>query len=153
MARFGLVGGYPESGVKRLIYTGRVTKTAVDEYGGVTTPATADPVETENDLRTLVTVSRTHETDVRQRQVIARIDSRPKTTMYFGDSFTQEVSPGTHVLRVHNTLVWKTIEFRVEPGEHLEFVIANYAGKITLGFLALLGVAPLYLSVEQRSVA
>jgi len=29
-----------------------------------------------------------------------------------------EVRPGTHHLRVHNTLFWKNIHFAVETGEH-----------------------------------
>lgn len=119
------------------------------------TVPTADPgqdTDAADDLRTLVTVSRCHTTDVGYRQIMARIDHRPNTTLLFGESFTQEVSPGTHRFRAHNTLVRKTIDFRVEAGEHVEFIVINRAGSFTLGFLSLLGVAPLFLTIERRSL-
>jgi hypothetical protein len=104
-------------------------------------------------LRTFVTISRTHADDVRQRQILARIDDGPVATLMFGDRVTRELVPGGHVLRVNNTLFWKKIAFTIESGEHLEFVAINRAGRMTLSFLALLGVAPLYLTVERRSIA
>jgi hypothetical protein len=115
--------------------------------------AAADPPTPPDDLRSYVTVSRQDTRDVRLRQVVARIDGRPPTTLLFGEAFTQEVSPGSHRLRAHNTLVWKKVDFRIEPGEHLEFVLINRSGSLTLGFLALLGVGPLYLSIERRALA
>lgn len=124
----------------------------VGDGDGRVISAPHDPIDPVEDLRTLVTVSRNDEADVRQRQVIARIDSRPNTTLYFGDSFTQEVSPGAHLFRANNTLVWKKVAFCVEPGEHIEFVVVNRAGTFMLGFLALLGVAPLFLTIKKKSV-
>lgn len=103
-------------------------------------------------LRTLVTVSRTHAEDAQQRQVLARVDDGPTTTLMFGDRITIEVEPGSHVLRANNTLVWKRMAFTIEAGEHLEFQLVNRPGRLTLGFLALLGVAPLYLNIERRSL-
>jgi hypothetical protein len=105
-----------------------------------------------NDLRTFVTISRQHDDDVRQRQVIVRIDGGPTATLMFGQTVTFEVKPGLHVLRANNTLFWKKVRFAVEPGEHLEFVLVNRAGRLTIGFLALMGVAPLYLTIERRSL-
>jgi hypothetical protein len=70
----------------------------------------------------------------------------------FGQTVTFEVKPGLHVLRANNTLFWKKVSFAVEPGEHLEFVLINRAGRLTIGFLALMGVAPLYLTIERRSL-
>jgi hypothetical protein len=86
---------------------------------------------------------------VRQRQVYASLDGEPLATMLFGESVTHEIGPGSHRLRLNNTLVWKTIEFDAGPGEHVEFRFANRPGRWTLGFLSLLGVAPLFLTVEQ----
>ncbi len=105
-----------------------------------------------SDLRTFVTISRQHEHDARQRQVIVRIDGGPTATLLFGQTVTFEVKPGMHVLRANNTLFWKKAAFAVEPGEHLEFVLINRAGRLTIGFLALMGVAPLYLTIERRSL-
>ena len=97
-----------------------------------------------------VTIHRTHGDDVRQRQVIVRLDDRPPVTLTFGETFTAEVDPGSHRLRLHNTLVRKKIEIELKPGEHAEFDAINRTGKMTLGFLSLLGVAPLFLTVTRR---
>jgi hypothetical protein len=47
-----------------------------------------------DDLRALVTVSRTLHTDCGQRQVVVRVDGGPKVRLVFGESFTLEVPPG-----------------------------------------------------------
>src|SRR5262245_38893925 len=104
-----------------------------------------------DDLRSLITISRTHRTDCGQRQVVVRVDKSSKTQMMFGDAFTVEVQPGAHHLRVHNTLVWKNVHFTIEPGEHLDFLISNEARWWTWGMVAVLGSAPLFLRVEKRS--
>lgn len=106
----------------------------------------------EDDLRTTVTVSRAHPSDVGQRQVIVRLDDGPKLKMVFGDEFTMELQPGRHKLFVHNTLFWKTTYFCIEPGEHLEFIVINTARWWTAGLVGVLGSAPLFLQVVLRSV-
>lgn len=110
------------------------------------------PAQLSNDLRTYVTISRMHAKDVRHRQVVIRLDDQPRVMLLYGDSFTQEIQPGAHRLYANNTLFWKTIRFTVEAGEHLEFVVINRAGPLTLSLLALVGVAPLYLTIERRSL-
>lgn len=105
-----------------------------------------------DDLRALVTVSRTHPSDAKQRQVIVRIDDRPKRKLYFGGSFTLEVTPGEHLLRAHNTLFVRKLTFTVEPGEHLEFVIVNKANVLTWTMAGVLGSAPMWLKIYRRSV-
>lgn len=104
-------------------------------------------------MRSSVTISRQHPDDARQRQVLARLDGGPTATLMFGGRVTHEVQPGAHVLRVNNTLFWKTIRFTVEAGEQLEFIVVNRASRITFGFLAGLGLAPLYMTIEKRSIA
>jgi len=111
------------------------------------------PAEDRDDLRCFVTLSRRHDLDVRQRQIVARIDNEPALTLLYGETVTAEVQPGAHLLRANNTLFWKRLRFGIEPGEHLEFILINRSGKLTLGLLALLGVAPLYLTIERRSIA
>jgi hypothetical protein len=103
-----------------------------------------------DDLRSFVTISRTHPKDIGQRQVYVRLDEK-RTTLLFGDHFTDELDPGLHELRVHNTLMRKRVRFALEPGEHLEFVIINSGRWWTWGFAAVLGSAPLFLKVEKRS--
>jgi hypothetical protein len=97
-----------------------------------------------------VTLSRTDSADVQQRQIYARIDDGPTQTLIFGNSVTLEVPAGDHVLRANNTLFWKRVAFSVAPGQHVEFALINRAGLFGLGFLALLGAAPLSLSIERR---
>jgi hypothetical protein len=116
------------------------------------TASPADAADARDELRTFVTVSRAHPSDVQQRQVVVRIDGGRPATLLFGDSFTLEVPPGTHRLRAHNTLVWKTVTFAVEPGEHLEFIVINRGPAWTYALLAILGAAPLFLTIERRSV-
>jgi hypothetical protein len=104
-----------------------------------------------DDLRSAVTVSRAHPSDVGERHVVVRLDEGRKVHLAFGQLITVDVEPGRHRLRVHNTLFWKTIDFVIEPGEHLEFVTINSARWWTAGVAGVLGAAPLFLAVERRS--
>jgi hypothetical protein len=96
-----------------------------------------------------VTLTRTAAADVQQRQVIVSIDDGEKKTLMFGDSVTVELAPGAHRLKANNTLVWKNVDFSAEPGEIVTFQIINRASRLALGFLSLIGVAPLYLTIEK----
>ncbi len=111
------------------------------------------PARFSDEFRTAVTICRTHRLDIGIRHVVVRLDDGAKTTLLFGESFTLDVKPGSHRLRVHNTLFWKNIDFVVETGEHLEFMVINRGGAWTFGLLAWLGAAPLFLTVQQRSLA
>ena len=102
-----------------------------------------------NDTAARVTITRTSKADIGQRQVIVTIDGEPKRTLIFGESTTFDVAPCTHALKANNTLVWKTVPFTASPGEHVQFEVANCATRFTLGFLSLIGVAPLYLKIER----
>lgn len=115
------------------------------------TPSALQPTDFD-DLRTVVTVSRAHPSDVQQRQVIARLDDGPKIKLSFGEAFTAEVEPGRHQLRAHNTLFRKHVDFTIEVGEHLEFILINSERWWTAGMAGLLGAAPLFLSIVKRSV-
>ncbi len=111
-----------------------------------------DAVDTLDDLRTFVTIARTHPTDVGERHVIARLDGGEPFKIAFGETMTIEVRPGGHHLRLHNTLVWKNLRFTVEPGEHLEFLVINRSKWWTWGVAGVFGAAPLFLTVEKRSL-
>jgi hypothetical protein len=108
--------------------------------------------EVDEGLDCSVTLSRQHRDDCQQRQVFARVDDCERVVLVFGESVTIDVTPGRHRLRVHNTLFWKRLEFTIEPGEHLEFVIINGARFWTAGMAGLLGWAPLFLTVKKLSV-
>jgi len=124
----------------------------VKRYVTAIEPETPDDLSDLEELRTLVTVCRTHRRDIGHRQIFVRIDGGPQVALRFGQSFTLEVQPGRHQLRAHNTLFWRTVTFHVEPGEHLEFLMINKGGPITLGIAAILGAAPVFLKIERRSV-
>lgn len=120
-------------------------------FGDPVTQAPAEPDEG-LDLKARVTFARDSPADVGQRQVIARVDRGTTSTLMFGDRLTIEVAPGAHVLHANNTLFWKRVRFSIEAGEHLQFQFVNRSGRLTLSFLALLGVAPLYLDIERTSI-
>jgi len=98
-----------------------------------------------------VTVSRTSEEDFKQRQLVIWIDGGKIGDLMFGEAFSRDVAPGRHTLRVSNTLVWKTVQFEVKPGEQVRFDAINRPGRLTYPMLVLLGVGPLYLTVRQIS--
>lgn len=98
-----------------------------------------------------ITVSRQAPADVRQRQLVVSIDGETVATLLFGDAVTREVEAGDHRIRVHNTLVWKTLDVTLAPGEHATFSAVNRAGWGTYSMLSLLGVGPLYVSLERQS--
>lgn len=96
-----------------------------------------------------LTVGRTAAEDVRTRQVVLSLDSQPLATLLFGERATREIAPGHRRLRAHNTLVWKTVEFDASPGEHVRFSAVNRAGLGSMALVALLGVGPLYVTLER----
>lgn len=100
-------------------------------------------------LVTRLTVERRNTDDVRTRQVVLSLDGEPLATLLFGDRVTREIAPGPHRLRAHNTLVWKTVEFEAKPGEHVRFTTVNRAGLGSAALVALLGVGPLYVTLER----
>ena len=110
------------------------------------------PVVPDDSLECTVTLSRTHPRDCGQRQVFARIDQGKRIALVFGETVTVEVSPGRHRLRAHNTLFWKTVDFAMEPAEHIEFLFINEARWWTAGMVGLFGSAPLFLTVRKISV-
>ena len=66
----------------------------------------------------------------------------------------EDVEPGPHRLRVHNTLFKKTIEFTLAGGEHARFTATNRAGWGTYSvwafWIGFLGAGPFYLTLERE---
>ena len=122
---------------------------------------TESPLETAvgdglDDLRELqslfpasVTVTRTSESDFKSRQLIVWVDGRKTATLLWGDSITTDLQPGRHRVRVSNTLVWKTVEFDLRPGEQVFFEAINRTGRGTFLMLVVLGVGPLYVTLKR----
>ena len=98
-------------------------------------------------------VSRTLEGDCGQRQDYVDLDGERLGNLLAGERFAKEITAGRHFLKLNNTLVWKTIEFEASAAEVVEYRFANKAGRFALPFLAVMGVAPLYLVVERVTAA
>jgi hypothetical protein len=94
-------------------------------------------------------VARTLEKDVGHRQVYVELDGQRIATLLVGERVTRDLAPGPHRLKLDNTLVTKTFQFDAVPGRPVEYRFANRAGRFVLPFLAVMGVAPLFLSVER----
>jgi hypothetical protein len=96
-----------------------------------------------------LTISRRSPKDVRTRQVVIALDGATVATLLFGEEYSTEITAGPHTLRVHNTLVWKTVNFEAKPGDHIRFTVVNRTGWGTWWMLSLFGAGPLYLTVER----
>jgi hypothetical protein len=96
-----------------------------------------------------VTVSRTSDDDFKARQLVIWIDSEKIGDLMFGETFSRDVAPGKHTLRVSNTLVWKTVAFDVQPGDQVRFQVVNRPGRLTYPMLVLLGAGPLYVTIKR----
>ena len=111
--------------------------------------AALDLARFEELLPSSVTITRTSKEDVQTRQLIAWIDGNKVGTLLWGDSLTCELEPGPHYLRVSNTLVWKTIDFTLGPGEQAFFEAINRNGPGSIFFVIIMGVGPLYVTLRR----
>jgi hypothetical protein len=105
----------------------------------------------QNAVPASIMVTRNSPRDVQERQLIVSIDGEKIATLMYGDSVTREVPPGEHRLRVHNTLVWRTVDLTLAAGEHAKFVAVNRATWGTYAMLSLLGTGPLYVELIRES--
>ena len=96
-----------------------------------------------------MTITRTSPADFQMRQLVVSLDGRRVGTLLWGDSITCHPQPGPHTLRVHNTLVWKTVQFTLLPGEQVFFEAVNRTGRGTLVMTVLFGIGPLYVTVNR----
>ena len=94
-------------------------------------------------------VSRTLDGDVGQRQVYIDLNGQRIATLLSGERVAREIPPGHHELKLNNTLHTKTFEFDAAAGDVVEYRFANKAGRFAIPFLAVMGVAPLFLTVER----
>ena len=97
-----------------------------------------------------ITITRTSEEDWKTRQIVVAIDGKRVAEMLWGDSMMFELAPGPHTLRVHNTLVWKTVQLTLAPGEQIFFEAINHASASSFFCLGLLiGIAPLWVTLRR----
>ena len=96
-----------------------------------------------------LTLTRTASNDVGIRQVFVSVDGKDVAVLVHGQTATVELEPGSHKMRIHNTLVWKTMMFDASPGEEIRYDIINRAGFGTMALVATLGVGPICLTVTR----
>lgn len=101
----------------------------------------------------VITISRQSPDDVGFREIFVSVDGTPIGILKHGDAITQEVAAGTHRLRAHNTLFWKTHDVAIRPGEHVHFTAINRAGFGTFGMLFVIGAMPVYLTFERAGAS
>ena len=97
-----------------------------------------------------LTLSHTHKDDFGGRSITLWLDGQKIATLSTGKSVTQEIEPGQHRLRADNTFLPKTIEFDIQPGEHVQYRIWNRSGFGTW-MIGVFGSGPLYLMFERLS--
>ena len=99
--------------------------------------------------RATITITRRSPQDVKQRHIFISFDGETIAELPFGEAVSREVPSGPHLLRAHNTLVWKTLTCNLKPGEHAHFRVVNRPGFATWVMLSLLGTGPIYLTFER----
>ena len=101
--------------------------------------------------KSTVIIRRQAPNDIGYREVYVSLDEqKEQTLLQYGDTLTLDITPGTHRLKAHNTLFFKTIDFTIAPGEQASFTAINRAGFGTYSALAFLigflGAGPFYLT-------
>lgn len=100
---------------------------------------------------TSIIITRTSEEDWKTRQLVVSVDGKRIAELLWGDSVTCELEPGRHVLKVHNTLVWRTAEFTLRPGEQVFYEAVNRAAASTFLLMPILGLGPLYVTLRRMA--
>jgi hypothetical protein len=98
----------------------------------------------------VLTVRRTADDDVQDRQVYLSVDGEDWVTLLYGRVESKELAPGRHTLKANNTLVRKSVTFDVRPGEHVRFQCINRAHWTGMLFMAFLGAAVLTVRLERE---
>lgn len=97
----------------------------------------------------MLTVRRTANDDVQDRQVYLSLDGEEWGTIVYGTEISREIAPGRHTLKANNTLVRKSVVFDVRPGEHVRYQCINKAHWTAMMFMAFLGAAFLTVRLER----
>jgi hypothetical protein len=124
-----------------------------DARSGGRSVASLDQVTRRMNSPASITVSRDSREDVGFREIFVSVDGESIGLLQYGESLTQELPAGSHRVRAHNTLFWKTHDIVLQPGEHARFIAVNRAGFGTFGFMVFLGASPVYLRFERQPAA
>ena len=96
-----------------------------------------------------ITIARRARDDVQVRQIYISVDGKTVAELLYGQTATVQVPAGHHRLRANNTLVWKTLDCDLQPGERATFEVVNRPGFGSFTLLSLLGAGPIYLRFER----
>jgi hypothetical protein len=96
-----------------------------------------------------ITIARQSSDDVPLREIFVLVDGKEIAMLRHGERVTHELPAGPHRVLAHNTLFSKAHDIVLRPGEHARFVAINRAGWGTLGWLMLLGAAPIFLTFDR----
>jgi len=98
-----------------------------------------------------LTISRTSPEDVKQRQIVIKLDGQWIGDLMYGKTLTRTIEAGRHELRFDNTWKKKTEVFEVPAGGHAKFRVVNSASGCTWALVATLGAGPMSISVEREA--
>lgn len=98
----------------------------------------------------MLTVRRTAPEDAQDRQVYISLDGEDWGTLYFGKELSCEIAPGRHTVKANNTLMRRSVEFDVKPGEHVRFQCINKTHWTGMLFMAFLGAAILTVRLVRE---
>jgi len=98
-----------------------------------------------------ITVVRTSDEDVQQRQIVVKVDGERVGELMFGETMTIPVKPGRHELLVDNTWNRKKVDLNLAAGEQARFRTVSRAGRFTWFLVGMLGAGPIYVSVEREN--
>lgn len=87
--------------------------------------------------------------DTGLRQVEVYLDGNPIGILRVGGKSEVQANPGKHAIRVYNTLVSKTLEVELAPGEHARFVVGNKPMGCLFMFAASMGIGAMGVFIER----
>ena len=96
-----------------------------------------------------LTVHRTSPDDMQERELYVSVDRGKNTILRYGDSMMMTIAPGSHTIRVHNTISRRHAAFDAAPGEQIVFQSANMRGKGFAMLAIFFGIAPMHTSLER----
>ena len=98
-----------------------------------------------------LTITRQGQRDFPDRQIFTFFDGEPWGKVRYGETVTREIAPGTHTVRVFNTMFSKTLTLEVKPGEHVRLRTGN--GFPRAGWFLMVWLQATYLLVRlERDV-
>lgn len=98
-------------------------------------------------VTTTLVIVRDHPQDIQDRPVYLWVDGEKwEGVLRYGTTFTRELPPGRHKLKVHNTLFGSTVEFDATAGETVRYRCENGLTGGGMVMVLMMGVA--YLKVR-----